>query len=160
MKLKLREKINKLPCHSLLHHGSTTLSLRALISATGFNMKRSNSGDKSRKRIKMNQKSRRRTKLLWKKSRNQGYQRFKDGFQKRGRSIPNGVNIIVWIVYVYCSVLQLVASYQYELGLFFVNLALIPRKPCHAPLPKIRRSGDATRVGDAYTQGKYLTYTR
>ena len=31
---------------------------------------------------------------------------------------------------------------------------------CHAPLPKIRWSGDATRVGDAYTQGKYLTYTR
>jgi len=31
---------------------------------------------------------------------------------------------------------------------------------CHAPLPKIRWSGDAKRVGDAYTQGKYLTYTR
>jgi len=31
---------------------------------------------------------------------------------------------------------------------------------CHAPLPKIRWSGDATRVGDAYTQRKYLTYMR
>ena len=31
---------------------------------------------------------------------------------------------------------------------------------CHAPLPKIRWSGDETRVGDAYMQEKYLMYTR
>jgi len=30
----------------------------------------------------------------------------------------------------------------------------------HGPLPKIRWSEDVTRVGDAYTQGKYLTYMR
>ena len=31
---------------------------------------------------------------------------------------------------------------------------------CHAPLPKIRENGVATRVGNAYTQGEYLTHTR
>jgi len=31
---------------------------------------------------------------------------------------------------------------------------------CHAPLPKIRGNGVATRVGDVYTRGKYLTHTR
>ena len=31
---------------------------------------------------------------------------------------------------------------------------------CHAPLPKIRGNGVATRVGDVYTQEKYPTYTR
>ena len=31
---------------------------------------------------------------------------------------------------------------------------------CHAPLPKIRGNGVATRVGDVYTRGKYPTYTR
>ena len=29
----------------------------------------------------------------------------RDGFQKGERSIPNGVNIIVSIVYVYCNVI-------------------------------------------------------
>ena len=31
---------------------------------------------------------------------------------------------------------------------------------CHAPLPKIRGNGVATRVGDVYTRGKYPTYIR
>jgi len=31
---------------------------------------------------------------------------------------------------------------------------------CHAPLPKIYNSGDATRVGDAYKHGKYPAYMR
>ena len=31
---------------------------------------------------------------------------------------------------------------------------------CHAPLPKIRENGVATRVGDVYTRGKNPTYTR
>jgi len=29
------------------------------------------------------------------------------------------------------------------------------RKPCHAPLPKIRENGVTTRVGAVYTRGKY-----
>ena len=29
----------------------------------------------------------------------------RDGFSKGEQSIPSGVNIIVWIVYVYCSVI-------------------------------------------------------
>jgi len=32
--------------------------------------------------------------------------------------------------------------------------------PSHAPLPKIRENGVATRVGDVYTRGKYPTHTR
>ena len=35
-----------------------------------------------------------------------------DGFQKGGWSIPNGVNIIVWIVYVFCSVDITVSGYR------------------------------------------------
>jgi len=31
---------------------------------------------------------------------------------------------------------------------------------CHTLLPKIRENGVATRVGDVYTRGKYLPYTR
>ena len=31
---------------------------------------------------------------------------------------------------------------------------------CHAPLPKIRGNRVATKVGDVYAQGIYLTYTR
>jgi len=34
------------------------------------------------------------------------------------------------------------------------------RKPCHASLPKIHENGVATKVGDIYTRGKYLTHTR
>ena len=35
-----------------------------------------------------------------------------------------------------------------------------PDRICHASLPKISENGDATRAGDVYTRGKYLTYTR
>jgi len=34
-----------------------------------------------------------------------------------------------------------------------LNLALISRKPYHAPLPKIRENRAATRVDDIYTRG-------
>ena len=44
--------------------------------------------------------------------------------------------------------------------LFMSNLALTLRKSCHAPLPKIRWSEDATRVDNIYTREKYPTYTR
>ena len=36
----------------------------------------------------------------------------------------------------------------------------VNNESCHAPLPKIRGNGVATRVDDIYTRGKYPTYTR
>ena len=36
----------------------------------------------------------------------------RDGFSKGWQSIPSGLNIIVWIVYVYCSVIITRSSYR------------------------------------------------
>jgi len=44
-----------------------------------------------------------------------------DGFQKGGWSIPNGVNIIIWIVYVYYNITIACFEFSIELGLL-VNI--------------------------------------
>ena len=88
----------------------------------------------------------------------------RDGFQKGGPSNPNGISIIVGIVYVIAvkyNMLQVTGkNWFFHFENQKSNLALILRKPCHALLPKIHENGVAMRVGDTYTQGEYPTYTR
>jgi len=54
-----------------------------------------------------------------------------------------------------CIKARLIAKgYSHVYGLNYVDTF------CHAPLPKIRGNGVATRVGDVYTREKYPTYIR
>jgi len=83
----------------------------------------------------------------------------RDEYQKGVHSIPNGLNIKLWILYVYCSVNINVSEYRYELSsLFMSNLALIPRKSCHAPLPKICENIDTTK-STTYVHEKNTPHT-
>jgi len=45
-----------------------------------------------------------------------------------------------------------------QVGISLIHCGFV--EGCHAPLPKIRGNGVATRVGDVYTRGQYPTYTR
>jgi len=116
--------------------------------------------------------SRRESKLFWKKSWNQEYQRFKRWIPKRRTINSNWTEYhnMNSICILQCNYI-LFSSYWYELGLLtniksqkstsqVENQALVPKKPCHAPLPKIHGNEVATKVGDVYTRRKYPTYTR
>jgi len=154
IKIKLKEKI-KLQRHFSLHHGvhqaSTTHSdLCYRIQHGVTRLKNGNQKIESRWKIEIKEK-------IWspwnngisEKYRNRECQNIeeKDFFSSEEWSIPSGLNIIVWIMYVYCSVniTRLRSQVRTKFFLYRMsNLALILRKHCHTPLPKIYEN----RVGD------------
>ena len=141
----------------------TTIPLRALISAINFNLEWSNSGDKIREnRIRRNNKNQDRTKITLEEELNSGIsKRSRDGYQNGGQQILKWTQYhrVDPICILQCNYNSFKLPVRIKSNLCR-NLALIPRKPCHAPLPKIRGNGVATRVGDVYMRGKCPTYIR
>ena len=81
------------------------LPLRALISATSFKMSNQFEETKSGNRIDMKNRNQDGAKItLEEKMQSERSKDQKDGFSKGGQSIPSGVNIILWIVYVHYSI--------------------------------------------------------
>ena len=99
---------------------------------------------------------------LYKKSWNQEYQQIKGiDIQREDDQFSSGLNIIMWIVYVYWSVnITCLRSPVRIRFILFQAWLWYQRKSCHPPLPKIHESGVTTRVGDTYTWGKYSTHIR
>ena len=71
----------------------------------------------------------------------------------------SGLSIIMWYVILQCNynLFQVTGKNKF---LFYFKPGSDTKKTLSRPASQIRENGVATRVGDAYMQGKYLTYKR
>ena len=144
----------KLPHCFSLHQDFTTLPLRALISVTGFRVEWPISRDKVKNKIGKKNKNQDGAKITLEKELELGISKnSRDGFQKGRKSIPNRVNIIVWIIYVYCSVIITYFKLLVRIRSILLWTWLWYQKTLSRPASQIRGNGVATRVGDVYTRG-------